>query len=239
MQSITKTCFVFFLLLCSHTAYTQYCTEDDRFTNTNYFSVSELDSLFDQNYGNAIDWEGVATDLEMDIYYPSDDVEDLAQRPFILLIHGGGFIGGNKSNWRNDCREFAKRGYVAATMSYRLGWNQLSITDQLRAVYRAQQDANAAMRYIVEQSEELKVDTNWMFIGGSSAGSITALNVAYADEDEWDGLVSDLNNHITESSAILQYILGDFNMDSNVTITDFNLYQPNASKIAVGTMTYD
>src|SRR5436853_6282152 len=44
------------------------------------------------------------------------------KRPFILLIHGGSFRKGCRTQMTTDCIEFAKRGYIAATIDYRLGW---------------------------------------------------------------------------------------------------------------------
>lgn len=49
-------------------------------------------------------------------------MDTLTNRPFILLIHGGGFVGGDKSSWEDECKEFAKRGYVTASINYRLGF---------------------------------------------------------------------------------------------------------------------
>lgn len=71
------------------------------------------------------------------------------------------------------CQEFAKRG--AATINYRLGRDQSNKDDQIVASYRAQQDAIAAMRFIVNNANIARIDTNWLFIGGSSAGAVTLL----------------------------------------------------------------
>ncbi|MEO0338673.1 MAG: T9SS type A sorting domain-containing protein, partial [Bacteroidota bacterium] len=85
--------------------------------------------------------------------------------------------------------EFAKRGFVAATINYRLGWDQSNKPDQLNAMYRANQDARAALRFIVKNAAKAKVDTDWMFLSGSSAGAITALNTVYTTEAEWEAEV--------------------------------------------------
>ena len=60
---------------------------------------------------------------EMDIYTPDGDTE--INRPVILYMHGGSFYGGDKTS--TDCVDFcesmAKRGYVTASLNYRLATN--------------------------------------------------------------------------------------------------------------------
>ena len=58
--------------------------------------------------------------LAMDIYTPDGD--NYTNRPLIIFAHGGAFIGGTKTNTTmiDLCETFAKRGYVTASISYRL-----------------------------------------------------------------------------------------------------------------------
>ena len=188
------------LLLCIFVlkinCFTQYCTQDNRFTEVEYFSDSQIDSNLDVVYGNAVNYLGNTQDLKFDIYFPDSNSETLNQRPFILLIHGGSFIGGDKSILQEDCKQFAKRGFVAATMSYRLGFDANDPLGQLEAIYRAHQDANAAMRFIVNAADVYKIDTSWLFIGGGSAGSYTALNSAYVNQTEWNGVYPTISTQL-------------------------------------------
>ena len=164
----------------------ELCTNDNRFTEVEYFSESEIDTQLDVVYAtNVIDWQGNSQDLAMDVYYPSLSIDQLEKRPFVLLIHGGAFQFGSKESIRNQCEEFAKRGYVAATMQYRLRFDTADPLGQVSAVYRANQDAHAAMRFVTENADMLNIDTDALFIGGGSAGAITALNVIYIDQEEW------------------------------------------------------
>ena len=117
-------------------------------------------------------------DLKMDIYVPQDDTSKL--RPLLMLIHGGAFFNGDKASeaYTKWSTHFAKMGFVVASINYRMGY--LPSADQIDcAGYRAVQDANAAMRYLVHNAAKYRINTNWIFVGGTSAGAITALNLAF------------------------------------------------------------
>ncbi|MBQ3750500.1 MAG: alpha/beta hydrolase [Bacteroidales bacterium] len=116
-------------------------------------------------------------DLTMDVYMPEDDTLD--RHPLIVFLHGGAFYFGDKgattmSEW---CKHFAETGYVTASINYRLGF-QISRASIQRCGYMAIQDAHAALRYLVANAKEYGIDTNAIFVAGTSAGAITALNVA-------------------------------------------------------------
>lgn len=123
-------------------------------------------------------------DLHMNIYTPDNDT--LEKRPLIVWAHSGGFLNGNKD--ADDmvalCDSFARRGYVTATIDYRLGFNPLSNTSAERAVYRAVQDIRASIRFLKEHYIEYGIDTNTTFVGGTSAGAFLALQVVYMDQNE-------------------------------------------------------
>jgi len=133
------------------------------------------------------------TDLNMDIYMPD---EDSPSHPLIMFIHGGAFCAGDKEDASvvDMCRWFASRGYVTASINYRLGFHVRSYLSFFnnesakqafrRAEYRAVQDANAAMRYLVSNADEYNIDTHNIFVTGSSAGATTALNMAYMTDQD-------------------------------------------------------
>ncbi len=120
-------------------------------------------------------------DLDMDLYLPEEDT--LASHPLIVFIHGGAFYFGDKgaqtmSQW---CRHFAGIGYVAASINYRLGFQFTKASIQ-RCGYMAIQDAHAAIRYLVANADRYGIDTAAIFVAGTSAGAITALNVAFLSD---------------------------------------------------------
>jgi poly(3-hydroxybutyrate) depolymerase len=122
-------------------------------------------------------------DLDMDIYYPKEPVTQ-SRRPLLLLIHGGAFYNGDKQDigYPEMGHHFAERGYVVASINYRLGFKPLA-PDVDRAGYRAVQDAHAAVCYLMENADEFGIDTTRIFAAGTSAGAITALNLAFMQEE--------------------------------------------------------
>ena len=158
-----------------------------------------LDEVFDEViktenvvYGNAPDlpflfWvesNTVDIDLDMDIYEPEGDT--LTNRPVIIFAHTGAYFSGH--NELDDVVDLsisaAKRGYVAISISYRLGLNIISTYSGERAVYRGVQDGGAAIRYLREFPEEFGINPDQIFMWGTSAGAITALHLSYLDDDD-------------------------------------------------------
>lgn len=122
------------------------------------------------------------TNQEMDIYWPSGDVE--TQRPVLILAHGGSFTGGSKEETTivELCQRFARRGYVTASINYRLAgspFDMLLANTAYPVVVRAISDGKAAVRYFRRYATEYGIDTGQVFFGGNSAGSILALHLAY------------------------------------------------------------
>jgi len=161
--------------------------------------IRYMDEVFDSVvktedivYGNAPDlpfWFWVESntidiDLEMDVYEPEGDT--LENRPVIIFAHTGSFFSGH--NELDDVVDLsisaAKRGYVAISISYRLGLNILSTYSGERAVYRAVQDGGAAIRYLREYPEEFGINPQQIFMWGTSAGALLALHLSYLGDND-------------------------------------------------------
>ena len=122
-------------------------------------------------------------DLKLDVYLPL--LDSLARRPLVLLIHGGGFYIGSKQSVTEKALADAlsKRGYVVASIDYRLGFKPFAKDIEFSA-YRAIQDAHAALRYLSKYSDELHIDPTQVYVGGTSAGAVASLSLAFMSNDE-------------------------------------------------------
>jgi acetyl esterase/lipase len=129
--------------------------------------------------------------LRLDVYEPAGDVA--AQRPLIILAFGGAFIQGSRQDADivAICQEFARKGYVTAAIDYRIvtgTLNQFAVLGNqsflIDEVVRAASDMKAAVRFFKHDAataNAYRIDPTKIFVGGFSAGAITALEVAYTD----------------------------------------------------------
>ena len=143
-------------------------------------------------YGSAPDASGNPVTLTLDMYRPAGDTQT-SQPAAIVLVHGGGFTGGNSKNGAmvTMANAFAQRGYVAVSgVDYRLlnngekcGVEDMVSQNCLTAALAAQHDAQAAVRWLRANAGTYRVDPNRIAIGGGSAGAATALAVAVNELD--------------------------------------------------------
>ena len=145
-------------------------------------------------------------DLYLDLYQPTG-ANLPEKRPAMVFIHGGGFISGDKGalTIRNLCESFTKRGYVCASIQYRLVGDNPTYEDGpapnesvlYRSMNAAPQDAAKAIRWLRQNAAVYKIDPTRIGIGGSSAGAITSLYTASQEasaigQDAEVGVVIDL-----------------------------------------------
>ena len=123
--------------------------------------------------------------LYMDFYTP-EQVND--STICVVYVFGGGFIGGNRDGKFEKAyfKQLVDEGFMVAAIDYRLGLKgakNLGVfnTDPLEnAINMATEDAISAIAYLLEHSNELKVNKKLIMMVGSSAGAITSLQTDYA-----------------------------------------------------------
>lgn len=178
------------LLLMYANTFAQLCGQPGRYTERIFPQVTKYSNIVFAsdvpNIGTLFVSEMLTTDisLTMNLYVPDGDT--LTKRPLVVLAYGGAFIFGTKddADINSVCDSLARRGYVTATINYRMGLNVVDPASAERAIYRSAQDFNSAIRYLKEFSGQFGIDTNKIFIGGVSAGGFAAMHMAYMDEDE-------------------------------------------------------
>lgn len=138
----------------------------------------------DIKYGANRNAAGTLENLFLDIYRPDGDTA--RSRPLFVFVHGGGFSGGTKidGDIAYLCMTFAKKGYVTASIGYRLESPLNTAQTMGTAVFRAVQDAKAAVRYLRAHKAEFGIDDARIMLGGTSAGGALSLQYAYLDAGE-------------------------------------------------------
>lgn len=170
------------LYLCIIGVYAKAQCTSDRYQKSVF---TQIDTWNDVSYcNNANNYLNVPYgNLKIDIRAPKNDY--LSKRPLFIFAFGGGFMVGAKTDtdvaaW---CDSLAHYGYVTVALQYRLGMNVGASSSAIRAVYRAVQDMNAAIRFLKQNQLAYGIDTSHIFLAGESAGAITALHTAFLNQN--------------------------------------------------------
>lgn len=184
------------LLVCSWSAIGQVPYTSDLYS---YQVISDV------QYGQVTNFAGNTETLFLDIYKPIGD--DNCNRPCLILVHGGAWVQGTKSDAEvvQIAESFAKKGWVVASVSYRLGthkasgpaysswslcpnpdelkcWHVADTAEVYRANYRAQQDVKGAIRFIKERNAIDSLDVENVFVAGFSAGGFISLAATFLND---------------------------------------------------------
>jgi acetyl esterase/lipase len=110
--------------------------------------------------------------LLLDIYRPSGSSKP---RPGLFLIHGGGWVEGDKASQRDTAEGFARAGFVGITVGYRLAKDDASR-------YPAQvDDVRRAVRWVRAHADQIGVDPDRLGAFGHSAGGHLAAILGTTD----------------------------------------------------------
>ena len=132
------------------------------------FGIQGTDVIVDEHVYDAAD----SDDLTLDLYRPAFAQGSL---PVVIMIHGGGWTGGDKRELPDLNRYLASRGYVVASIGYRLA---------PRWTFPApQEDLTAAIRYVKDLAVTHSLDPERIALIGRSAGGQIALLAAYSSGD--------------------------------------------------------
>jgi acetyl esterase len=122
--------------------------------------------LFDRLYKRLGDRE-----LHVDVFLPE---ASKANRSALLLVHGGGWRSGNKSNFYAIANQLAQRGYAVFLPEFRLS---------IEAPYPAGLvDVNDALLWAKSQAAEFGIDPARIALGGESSGGQMAALLAYTSD---------------------------------------------------------
>ena len=141
--------------------------------------------------------------LAPDFYAPKGACT--APRPTMVMIHGGGFKTGDRNSrrWKEFAVSFGEQGWNSISLSYRLVKDEpvihpvlmQAIPDGLRGEDRDQAIAGAgaiettlqAIQFINQRAGQACIDPDNVFLIGSSAGGVTALNTTFMVDELGQG----------------------------------------------------
>ncbi len=185
---------LFALQLSCFFSFSQDCT-DCRYISPVFDSVT-VETV---HFGKSVTIDGDTMQLYMDIYQPYGDT--LAARPVLIFAFGGGFVQGSREDWYvvEVCKQFAKAGYVCVSPDYRTGidYGEILALQHMRIFFRPMQDMRGCIQHLKADYSELgnnyTIDTTKIFIGGASAGAITALMTQYCDKESEMAQMGDIS----------------------------------------------
>jgi len=137
--------------------------------------------------------------LKLDVYIPDNNIKN---RPAYVFFHGGGFSGGSKQQSKiiNLANYYTSRGWVFYSVDYRLKKHKGTVPQQwvnavsnvpeekarqFLSIYPAIRDAKAALRWVVSNANTYNINTNFITVGGGSAGAITAITLGISNQEDY------------------------------------------------------
>ena len=142
-------------------------------------------------------------ELLLDLYAPDVDLSG-KKVPSMVIIHGGAFYGGSRSQPAlvDYARRFAAQGYLAISLDYRLSGQVPELSPQFASFYdqsvntevesdaaqglgmfAAMEDSLKAITWLENYAVEQGFEISALGLLGGSAGSVTALNIGYGLDD--------------------------------------------------------
>jgi len=127
--------------------------------------------------------------LKLDLYQP--ETPPASPVPGLIFIHGGGWSGGDKKDYKYYTARFARKGYTVISVGYRF-------TPEF-PFPACVQDVKCAVRWFRANAERLNVDPNRIVAIGGSAGGHLSMMLGYSsDVPELEGD----SGHAGVSSAV-------------------------------------
>jgi acetyl esterase/lipase len=133
-------------------------------------------------------------ELNLNLSKPKDAT---GQLPCIVVIHGGGWAAGNRNAHNNVTWQFATKGYVSATISYRFA---------PKYPFPAQvQDVKAAIRFLRGNAAKFNLDPQRIGAVGFSAGAHLSMMLGSMDKDDGLDDVGEFKDQSSKVQAVVSY----------------------------------
>lgn len=158
-------------------------------------------------------------ELLLDLYEPVNAPDN---RPAMVIIHGGGYVGGSRQQGAlvQIAEYYASRGWVVMAIDYRLAgargtlpsevYDSISATvprgqrDVALAIYPANRDAKAAVRWLYANAETYQINTDYITALGGSAGAGVAITLGITDDEHFRDEISVEDDFTLMSTNLLE-----------------------------------
>ena len=182
-------------------------------------------------------------ELKMDLYQLAGN-DTTSDKPVVIMLHTGSFlpaiVNGQPTGDKTDnaivemCERFAKKGYLAVALNYRLGWNPVSTSEDVRrstliqAAYRGLQDTKTAVRFlrksVAEDGNPYGIGDKFA-VGGFGTGGYLSLTLATLNDYDSELLLPKFMDNsqetIEEYGQPMPYIIPS--VLGNFEATDFGM----------------
>lgn len=148
---------------------------EDRYPRTTVAFAGGVESLPDLIYATPAGFRP----LRLDLYRPKQ-ASGANGYPLVIYVHGGGWLGGHTrhagafANWPNVLASLAAKGYVVASIEYRL-----SAEARFPAAIH---DVKTSIRWLRSKARQFDIDGSRAVVwGGSAGGQLAALAATTCD----------------------------------------------------------
>jgi predicted esterase len=184
-----------------------------------------VDITTDIQYGTNVNGFGGDVALYLDLYRPTGPGLP-SQSPAIVMMHGGYYETGDKVHEARMATEFAKRGYVAVSINYRMigdlpprpgaplvpdpdrvpdwvsrrldSWG-ITFEQYMDTIAAATEDQATAVQWLVDNAATYDIDPGMIAAGGYSAGAVSSLLLGAGAVD---GVSADIGAVFSRAGAI-------------------------------------
>jgi len=113
-----------------------------------------------------------ATELKLDIYHAKNIIKPA---PLLIFIHGGGWVKGDKQDYRGYLIDFAEKGYITASIQYRFV-KKVKMPGPIL-------DVKSAVIWLKQHAEEYHINKDKIAVIGGSAGAHLAMMIGYSSDE--------------------------------------------------------
>ena len=150
---------------------------DDGVIENTYATGKAHENGFNPNAGN--DYHVTKANNNFDLYVPKDAPKN-DKNVVVLFIHGGAWVSGFKSDVNEYVQSFANKGYITATIKYKL--MKRSMDDNTLSLFRDLDEIDACIKSIKSFLTAMEFDATKLklVIGGASSGAHLAMLYSYS-----------------------------------------------------------